>query len=251
MREHESHAYDFSGAQAGKRSGARHPIRNRGAKAWEQAKARAGKFLPTEWRRAVPRLLVHAIADASNSQYLLALRRFLLWCLNEGVLITSYGDLDQAGAWRADFLCHEEQRGVQSGKDLASAISHVMPDAKGHMPNLNRAVKAWEALEGNVEREPLSKDYLALVLEQLARIDSRFAWCAWLQVDSLLREQDVQSVLGVDVSVADASGSSEEPIDEDESGLEVSMHLGVLERGETTKTGTAQGVTVRNKNLKR
>jgi hypothetical protein len=186
---------------------------------------------------------VHKVADSSGVHYLRALFRFFGWCDDEGESVKELRtarDIDEAATWCCDHMAYEEQKGVSHGQHLKSGLTHVMPELAGQLPRTSRAVKSWEALEGNKEREPLGRTALAFVLRRMAGRQPIFAWCAWAQIDTLMREQDIARLKGGDVRV------SEKPNGE----LEVSLLLGILERGESTKTGTMQGVLVQDPALK-
>jgi hypothetical protein len=106
-----------------------------------------------------------------------------------------------------------------------------MPELKGKLPQSQRAIKAWEVLEGNKEREPMCRETAGLMIEALARRNEECAWMAWSQLDTAMREQDLEQLSSDDISVGHSG---------------VGLALGVLERGESTKTGSAQGVEVRD-----
>jgi len=70
----------------------------------------------------------------------------------------------------------------------------------------------------------------ALQVEAIGEVKPIMGWAAWTQLDALLREQDLDVLRWADVSVAAVD--------------DVALTLSPLERGETTKTGPSQGVTI-------
>lgn len=72
------------------------------------------------------------------------------------------------------------------------------------------------------------------MIAHVAEQDQLMGWSAWGQVDHGVREQDVDHLLGEDINL----GVTAVPLD-----------FGVLERCESTKTGTAQGTVPRHPDL--
>ena len=133
-------------------------------------------------------------------------------------------------------MTYEEQRSSQAGKDLRAGLLHVYPDLKDELPVSARALKSWEKLEGDPEREPLCRSLLALAIAKLSERNNDMGWCAWSPSRKLLREQDIEDLRVSDISIGEPP--------EEGAASPVSPELGVLERGETTKRGTSQGVVL-------
>jgi hypothetical protein len=116
-----------------------------------------------------------------------------------------------------------------------SGVTHLRPDLKGQLPDSGRALETWRILEGHHEKEPLCPGAAGLMIEELGKVEKLMGYAAWSQIDELLREQDVEHLLGADI-IPDQQGA-------------VSLMLGIIERGETTKSGTNQGVVVQHPDL--
>lgn len=225
----------WQGLPASKRSGARHPIIGRGAAAWEHARTvfvRKSK----EWRTPYPRLLTHRVTDKTGKGYMRWFWRFIKFAEEEGEDLSTPSSLDSALTWFMDRLRYHDREGISAGKNVRSAVTTLHPSLKGQLPSTSRALRSWEILEGNVEREPLCQESFGLVMESMSADDPEYGWSAWAQLDTGMREQDLEALLSDDINVGHTG---------------TSLNLGVLERGESTKTGTHQGVTVLEPALQR
>ena len=171
-----------------------------------------------------PRLLVHGIVDGSQKQYFRSMKRFFEWLDKRTTRLdtSTPSALDRAMTWFMEKRYFKDRKGHQEGMDLRSGLVHVMPELGGNLPLSLRASQTWRRLDGNREREPLCREGAARMIRAIARQDQLMGWCAWAQYDSLMREQDVQALDPVDISVGKPS---------------VALELGVLSRGESTKTG--------------
>jgi hypothetical protein len=196
----------------------------------------------SSWAGEWPRLLTNAGVYKTVKQYFQMVRSFLdLYKFDPELRakvphLATEQDLDQAMTWWMERRCYRDLRSAQDGKNLRSGVLHLAPELKGEVPLSTRASRTWEKLEGNPEREPLCREMSGLIVEAIAKREKRMAWGALSQLDCLLREQDLEALLIDDVSVGN-DGS-------------VSLELGVLDRGESTKSGTSQGVVVREDHLK-
>lgn len=226
------------------RKGAKHYggkalIWNRGVGAWEKAKELGLGRIPRAWRPAEPRLLVFAATLATLRQYLAAVGRFLGFCAREQEPLESVEQLDRALVWYMAHAAYEGKQNSAEGKNVQAGVMHLLPGMKGSLPQAARALKAWEKQEGVREREPLCGSRSALLVERMGKEFWLFGCFSFAQLRDLLREQDGEALRGEDVNVAVVNGT-----------LKVSLSLGVLERGETTKKGTSQGGEVLGELLK-
>ena len=197
-------------------------MHNRGAAAWANAEAAGLARTSRLWRPEFPRLLVHAVTGDGVRNYPRAIRRFLGFAKREDEKVDNVSDLDRAATWA-------KQR-------PASRVTSPYPDLKDELPISARALKNWEKLEGDPEREPLCRSLLAIAPAKLSGRNNDLGWRAWSQSKELLREQDIENPRVSDISVGEPA--------EEGGASPVSLELGVLERGEATKRGTSQGVVV-------
>ena len=220
---------------AAKRSGANHPIHNRGSKAWDLAGSEKAR---DSWRPEVPRVLVHAVVDDSFLyQYLPAGKKFVGFCRRERqeLDLQKPDTVDWALVWFFEFLCYQEKRDAQEGKNARSCMTHLYPNLKGSLPFSQRALRTWLKLQGVYEREPLCWAGAGLVCQAVGRRNRSMGYSMWAQLDSLLREQDIEHLVWEDVVVSPQR--------------KVALQLGQLHRGETTKTGPKQGVDLLDRAL--
>jgi hypothetical protein len=221
--------------KAAKRSGVHHPLTNRGPRAWEEA---AREQQAGEWRPEVPRVLLHAVSDKpSLYSYFPSMKKFIRFCRKEGqpFQLEEPKTVDLALTWYCEYLCFVLKKDVQEGKDARSCLTHLVPDLKGFLPLTQRALKTWSTLQGKMEREPMCWAGAALVLEDLGKRFPMMGYAMWSQLDSLLREEDLEKLRWEDVKVSASS--------------RVALELGQLHRGETTKGGPKKGVEVLDRGL--
>ena len=118
-------------------------------------------------------------------QYLRTISCSFGWVKDEDMSlaeIKTARDLNPAATWAMDYMCYEEHKSVQEGKDLRSGLMHICPDLKRQMPSSARALQSWAKLEGNPERKPLGDAGMAKIISQMALKDFWFGWSAWSQV---------------------------------------------------------------------
>lgn len=223
-----------AGTRPSKRSAAHNPPKNRSPGAWDNA-AEDGWYVP--W----PRLLTNAGVLGTCKQYIRTVRNFPKFqktntiMQREVPIMKTDGDLDRAMLLWMEKRCYGDRRAHHDGKNVRSGVLHPAPEVHGQLPLASRGAKTWEKLEGNVEREPLCRAYQGLTIEALARKKRVYGWAGFSQCDAQLREQDVSQLRARDISC---------------SSTEVSLELGVLTRGESTKAGTSQGVDILHPLLK-
>lgn len=218
-----------------KRSAALRPNASRGGGAYEAVQQER-----SPWFGAWPRLLTYKVIGKGCSQCLNCVHDFLRFVQNDENMqklkldFSKVAYLDLAATWWMEKKCYKDRRSAQDGKNLRSGILHLMPGQKGQLPLSSRASKSWEIQEGNIERELLCREFVGRTIEALAKRDEEMGWAAFSQSDCGLRGQDVEQLqtTGIDVTPQ-----------------KVALERGVLSRGETTKTGTSQGVIVHHPDL--
>jgi hypothetical protein len=145
--------------------------------------------------------------------------------------------MDEAVTWYCEFMCYYKRKDVQEGKNVRSCLTHLYPKAKNNLPHTGRALSTWSKLQGKFDREPLAWDGAALVCQEVGKRNAMMGMAMWTQLRTLLREEDVAKVRWEDV-VGSSTGR-------------VALELGMLQRGESTKTGPKQGVEVLDDDLSR
>jgi hypothetical protein len=138
--------------------------------------------------------------------------------------------------WFCEYNCYYKAKSYDVGKQARSCHTYLYPGAKGNLPCSNRAIYSWMKLQGGtVDREPLCWEAAGLQVESIGKKNEKMGYAAWTQCDMGCREEDIEKLRWVDVTVA--------------SMYEVALELSPLGRGEATKTGPSQGVTVLNRRL--
>ena len=80
-----------------------------------------------------------------------------------------------------EHMAYEEKRSSQAGKNLRAGLLHLHPDLKKELPISARALKSWEKLEGDQEREPRCQSLLAIAIAELPERSNEMGWCVWSQ----------------------------------------------------------------------
>ena len=135
----------------------------------------------------MPRLLVHAVTNRTLASYVRAVLRFLRFVSLEQEPVETIEQLDDAMTWHMDHMAYEQKQSSQAGKNLKSGAVHLLPDLKDQLPKASRAVRSWEKLEGEVEREPLCLALSGIVVEKLGKKSPLYGWAAFSQLRDLLR----------------------------------------------------------------
>ena len=203
------------------------PLEKKGALAWSKVheKPASGRV-----QGGVNRLHVHAVDDGTNVAYTKEVRKFLSAVKAENL---PFADFQQRDVAMADFmsdLCYIHQAGISRGTLLFCGFLAVFPEHKGHMPETCRALAGWQRLAQGGEGGPLASCTIAAIamwmtekgwlLEALALL---------LSEDCYLREQDWHQLTKRDLFATHD---------------QVSIVMGVRERGQKVKTGSNQGVTI-------
>lgn len=203
---------------------ARSRLQNRGAHAWDDPGPRCALL------KGMPNLLlVHTIADETAlKRYVPAAREWLAWGEGEDYPIRSVEMRDACLADYLSYLCYEEDRGLNAGRTTVSSVTTIFPEMRNQTPLANRALQGWSRFEIQGEGAPCTWDEaLAISQVMLEDGDEESADLVLLMGDAYLRQSDWRNIQGVDVSFGEQ---------------QCSVELGIAERGETTKTGSKQGV---------
>jgi len=205
----------------------KNPIRNRGARAWENA---LDGLASGRLAGGISRLQAHAVTDASGLRhYGKRVREFLQCIVGRRILIRQRIDVILALVDYVDELCYVQKRGIAAGRDLVHGFAHIFPDYHADMHEQFRALQAWSRLGVVGEGSPLSLEIIAMIESEWREkgegeaADTLICWA-----DMWLRWQDIGQLRCEDIVLA-----------EDD---EISVQLGKRDRGETTKTGFSQGV---------
>ena len=210
------------------------PLYGRGEEAWRRV---AVDGMPAGRAEGGVNLLhVHSVQDATATDaYLPEVSAFLREARSRGWRLDTMLERDQALADMIAILCYSERAGIQRGRNLLSGFLYVYPEHTGHLPEADRALKAWERLGTSGERDPICEEaWASLIVAALRGDDEQGALINATSLDCLLRGQDWSRLRLADVSTSTTRSGS----------LEVALKLGVRGRGERTKTGAGQGVIV-------
>jgi len=179
---------------------------------------------------AALRLHVHSINDASARTYSKHAREFLQWAVDAGR--DDEWDLDWLLAGYLDVCCYEHGAHVNVGGTTYAALLWLDPALQ--LPLSKRSLKGWERLGQRRERSGFSEEiWGAMTATLLQRGEFEAAVMVAVAFDTYPRIADLRALRTQDVSAALVGDS-----------VEVALHFGVRERGEATKTGSEQGVTV-------
>ena len=181
-------------------------------------------------------LHVHAVQDTTNVRaYLPKVEAFLAEARSRGWALNTFAERDRALADMIAILCYVEKAGIQRGRNLFAGFIHVYPEHGGNLPEADRALKSWERLDTSGEGGPICEEAWAAVIVAFVRdADEEGGLVSAVSLDCLLRGQDWSKLRLEDVAFNTRADGS----------LEASLMLGARKRGETTKTGSRQGVVV-------
>ena len=201
----------------------------RGPFAWQVLRERRS-FSPGDWER----LLVHSVADETALRsYLPAVREFVVWAEASAPEMASWHDLDRTLTLYLTACCYLQDMHPLQGALLLNGLVYLMPELSRSIPRAWRASKAWTELSIVREGKPMAlqtlacmEEWLALQAHPSARVSADMIFPA---VDGYLREQDLLGLRARDVCV---------------DGGCVVLLLGRSDRGERSKTGRNQGVSL-------
>ena len=185
-------------AAGGRVSPAQVHMVKRGPRAWENY---ASRPLDSLWAGGTTRLLVHALADASNLQWMPKVRRFLEWVQKEQLPFRTPRDIDLCLATWLDHLCYGLQQSPSQGGLVLFGLLTMAPDLRGSMPLSARSLKSWSKLCVANEGGPVPEEIIWCVAGQLLRNHQvRSALWLLLQYDIYGREQDIEQLQPADLA---------------------------------------------------
>ena len=208
------------------------PVRDqkRGPFAWQSVRQQSLTD-PIEHER----LLIHSVSDnTALCSYLPAVREFVAWAEVHQPHVVTWGDLDLALTIYLTASCYMRDRHPLHGSLVLNGLAYLMPELARHLPRSWRAAKAWAELSITTEGQPVSLQALACMEAWLREQPSPAAQVSAdmipVAVDGYLREQDLTELKARDV-IASSTGS-------------VTLLFGRSSRGERSKTGRDQGVSL-------
>jgi hypothetical protein len=174
-------------------------------------------------------LLVHAVSDRTGLYaYVPAVRRWLEWCKVFEPNLANAQDMDAALADYCAYGCFMQKFNISEGRNALWGSTCVYPELMNHTPLAQRALKSWDRLAVGGEGGPIPITLVMLIFQDLREHgEIEASDICILCYDCYLRASDWALIQVRDVSF----GS-----------MGVAIQLGIPERGETTKTGTRQGV---------
>ena len=210
-------------------------LNRRGAGAWSRSHSEPLARV----RQQVNRLQVHAVTDEVGlNHYVPACRKFLNWIRDiqeqEQTVVPLHNAeaIDFALADYLAWMCYEEEKGMSTALHAFSSVGCIFTETFGKLPEAARALKAWSRFEVQGEGVACTLDTVGAIagwLRKSALDKSRTAAdIALASADLYLRQSDWAQLNHEDVFAHSEHG--------------VVVLLGVPERGESTKTGTRQGV---------
>ena len=201
----------------------------RGPRAWDNASKAGAAALAAA---GVTRLLVHAVADTTWRKYHAAVEAFLVEMQRRKEPLDSARQLDWALARYLDEMCFQDLRGFSAASALYSGVTAAFPEFKGQLPLAARSLIAWQRLDIPGEGGPIPLPAILLITAALIEEGHFAAALATLMAeDGFLRESDWAGITAGDVAV---HGDPDSP--------HVAAVLGQPARGESTKTGSGQGI---------
>ena len=205
-------------------------LKNRGYGAWScNSNPKHGPRHVNEANK----LHAHAVADDTGlKHYVPAVRKFLLWVVDNQLTLGSINSVDRALSDYLVHLCYEDEQGYSSGTVVVNGVAAVFVEVAKRMPETYRALKAWGRMEVQGEGAPAPWEGVAAVAGWMAKMnDAKYRQASdicMIAADCYLRKSDWKLIQHEDVVEHPDFG--------------VAILLGVPERGESTKTGTRQGV---------
>lgn len=202
------------------------PLAGRGSGAWGVV---ATPVLSSG--RRVKRLQVHTVMDRSAATYARHVRAFLEWAIDVGR--EEDDDLDDLLADYLDVCCYERRDHVNVGATTYAGLLWLAPELE--LVGSKRSLKGWERLGQRGERRGFSEEILGSIINAMLQDGNvLLATLTAVGFDSYARIRELLALRLEDVPAATLDGT-----------VTVALALGVRCRGEATKTGSEQGVTVR------
>jgi len=169
------------------------------------------------------------VKDATAAEYSRALAQFLRWASEQGCTARTVSDLDYLLAEYFSVLCFDQRVDGSRAAFTFSAVKHFLPEIGKGLPAAARALKAYKKIFVGREGEGFGEEVWGILLARLYARDQEAALILALSVDAYLRGAEWAALRPEDVHFAATSAA---------------LSLGVVERGEETKTGSNQGVVV-------
>lgn len=233
------HFITFTAAVATDGKPLRQPIVNRGAKAWGNYDSKD----PYGFSVA-NRLLVHAITDGSNKQYLKEVRIFCQRLKMHGKSFQNVQQLDKLLSKECEIRCYGLEQQFGCGKNLLYGILTIWPDLKDGLPRARRALAAWERNVLSTEGKPFWVGTIYAMIENILSRGKLFqALTLWLSYDLYCRESGWESLRMGSIHVVHANNATDAP--------EVAMAFGGRQWGKGVKTGFDQSVNIEDPTLRR
>jgi hypothetical protein len=203
-------------------------LEKRGPLAWTNHAAYFGLSLA---EGGTTRLLVHAVADVSMAMWLPKVREAIFFASSHSLEVSTHQDKDVWIATYFDHMCYALQKHPSAGSLVLFGILCMYPESKGKLPLAARSLKSWTKLVSTNEGGPIPEEVVWLIALDMVQQGSVLEAC-WVltQYDIYGREQDLEQLKFEDVHY---------------DGKVMALDLGVSARGESTKTGSNQGVVVR------
>ncbi len=198
--------------------------------------ASAGERAPPREREPGIRLMPYTVAQktALNS-YLPGVRSFLEYALTWDLPVMTPDDIDRSICLYFDALLDDESGGPHKGDAVVHGMVFLFPELGPHLPRAHRSLRGWHRIYVHGEGGPQPMEIWALVGADLrSHGQHESADALAVALDCYLRASEIFGLRAEDVLITD-QGRPEQL---------VSLRLGVIERGERTKTGARQGVLV-------
>ena len=124
------------------------------------------------------RLIIHAVADNSNLQWIPKVRKFMEHCVELGLDLDTITNVDCAVAEYFDLLCYRDQLAPSAGAVLFFGLLCLSPEWKGRLLRSLRALKSWHKLAITAEGGPIPEEYIFLIALYLFEhgFDTEGAW---------------------------------------------------------------------------
>ena len=184
------------------------------------------------------RLLVHAVQDDTNKEYIKEVEPFLRYVFEKRLPFGTPGERDITLASELDRRCFVDRSPLGKGVRLYHGLVHMFPEWRSELPISLRALHSWEKFQETWEGGPASIDTIYFVASEAVRRGFPDEGLAFLLAyDCYLREQDWLQLRAEDVHVS--MRDSKDPFSR-----KVAILLGRRHRGESVKTGQEQGVAV-------
>lgn len=185
-------------------------------------------------------MLIHSIGDETGLRhYLPAVRKVIEYAESEGADWSQPWEIDALLSDLFDQMYYDDDHGNGSFSQASFALNgltYLDPSLKGQLPDSWRSLKAWSKLEPPGEGKPIPFEALAVIADHMRKNgEPECALMVELATDSWLRSQDLGLLRVGDIKTTFSPSTKI---------FATALSLGVAARGERTKTGPRQGVTI-------